>query len=178
MTGSAINTFLCNNISDSLNNKGDITNCVDNITKFVNGKLTDAPTLDNDNIFLGANYITNITTLIEGEEKHFNNFNNDIATFKESVNQQVNPETTINARSQRTGIFAPPRPLKPLSVSILLGLSFTFFFITLGVVYKTASLSFPSTGASTLTFNTVKNIAIGLLLVVILVLGLKLGNVI
>ena len=132
-----INDLICKETIVDPTQNADITACVDNITKFVSGQLS--PTVntinssDCNNLLLGANYITSITTLIGQKEAQIDINKNNIATFKESIDQQVNPETTINARSQRTGIFAPPRPLKPLSVSILLGISFTFFLISLAM---------------------------------------------
>jgi len=178
-----VNSLLCLDINDPINNAGNISNCVENIEKFIIGSLPITGTRNNQDcnkLLLGANYITSITTLIGQQKEELVKNKNNIATFKESINQQVNPETTINVHSQRTGIFAPPRPLKPLSVSILLGTSFTFFLISLAIVYKMLMNNIPSRSiiSSALSFSAIKDMCIGLLLIVILIMGLKVGNVI
>jgi hypothetical protein len=177
-----IRSLICSSDINNPKKTGDIEACVNNISSFANGTLS-IPSAKNNSqcnkLLLGANYITSITTLIGQQQKELDAAMNNISTFEESIGQQINPETTITVRSQLSGIFSPPRPLKPVSISILLGITFILFFISSTIIFKNISNIMLSAnfGSSIMSFDIVKNIIIGILTVVVLIIILKIANV-
>lgn len=173
---STTNTDICDISDVRISNIGNnpptsLNNCITLMTDF-----TKDTNYDNKKYAVANSHIVNITTMLNYLKTFIKNQKTEIETYKESISQQTNPNETLNIHSQITGKLAPPRPLKPLSISILLGLSFIFFFIAFMFIYK--SLPTPTaTPSPYFTMNNVKNILGGIGIVVIIVLSLKVAKV-
>lgn len=164
--------------SDTLNvcKDNNLSYCLTEVKSAYKGTIT------NTNYVKTTAYIPKLIELIQPEKTAVSELKNQIDTFEESVKQQENPESTLTVQAQTTGGLAIPRPLKPIGVALLFGIAFFFFFTSAAILY--ASLpTFKGVGAGAaaaglLTFDTVKNIAIGILAIAVIFMALALAKVI
>lgn len=166
-----ISTSDLNSVCKNGNTDIDLQGCITEANPYL--------TITKDNYIKASYYIPKLIGLMEPEKTTIADIKNHIDTFDESVKQQENPESTLTVQAQRTGPFAIPRPLTPIGIAALFGLAFVFLFISTAVLYAYLPTSSGSPGFTQfITFDVVKNLSIGILLVAVVFMALALAKVI